>query len=100
MAAAFAGAAAALFGADRPWAAFAAWLAVHALYGVASGSFWALVVALTCPPLLVAGFRPDGEETPLWLEAAFVGAFYGVPLTFVGVLGRRLWQLRRPAADA
>lgn len=98
VAAAFATTAAALFGEDRPWAFVAGWLAVHLLYGIVSGSFWALVVALVCPPLLVAGFEPDGHDTALWVQAAFVGAFYGVPLTFIGVVARRLWRLRRGAA--
>lgn len=95
VAAAFAASAAALFGEDRPWAVFVAWLAVHVLYGIVSGSLWSLVIVLTCPPLFVAAFKPDGYETPLWVEAAFVGAFYGVPFAFMGVLARRIWQLRR-----
>ena len=99
VAAAFAATAAALFGEDRPWPFVAAWLAVHLLYGIVSGSFWALVVALTCPPLLVAGFKPDGDDTALWVQAFFVGAFYGVPLTFMGVVARRLWRLRRQAVE-
>ena len=99
VAAAFAATAAALFGEDRPWAFVAGWLAVHLLYGIVSGSFWALVVALTCPPLLVAGFKPDGDDTALWVQALFVGAFYGVPLTFMGVVARRLWRLRRRASE-
>ena len=99
VAAAFAAAAAALFGEDRPWQYLVAWLAVHVAYGLVSGSFWALVVALTCPPLFVAGLKPDeGGDTALWVQAVFVGAFYGVPLTFVGVVARRLWRLRRAAA--
>jgi hypothetical protein len=99
VAAAFAATAAALFGEDRSWPFVVAWLGVHALYGVASGSFWALATALTCPPLFVAGLKPDGEDTALWVEALFVGAFYGVPLTFIGVVARRLWRLRRQSAE-
>jgi hypothetical protein len=99
VAAAFAATAAWLFDDERSWAFFTAWLAVHVLYGIVSGSFWALVIALTCPPLLVAGFKPDGGyDTALWVQAVFVGAFYGVPLTFIGVVARRLWRLRRLAA--
>jgi hypothetical protein len=99
VAAAFAATAAALFGEDRPWQYLLAWLAVHVLYGVVSGSFWALVVALTCPPLFVAGLKPDSDDGQLWVAAAFVAAFYGVPLTFMGVVARRLWRLRRRAAE-
>ena len=98
VAAAVAATAAALFGEDRPWAFVAGWLAVHLLYGVVSGAFWALVVALTCPPLFVAGLKPDGDDGELWVAALFVGAFYGVPLTFMGVVARRIWRLRRRAA--
>jgi hypothetical protein len=71
---------------------FLAWLGVHVLYGAANGSFWSLLIAVTCPPLFVAASSSD------WLEAAFVGAFYGVPLTFIGVVARRIWRLRRLAA--
>jgi hypothetical protein len=99
VAAGFAVTAAALFGEDRPWPYVAGWLGVHLLYGVVSGSFWALAVALTCPPLFVAGIKPDeGHDTELWVQAAYIGAFYGVPLTFIGVVARRLWRLRRAAA--
>ena len=50
---------------------------------------------LTCPPLFVAMFAADGYDTALWLESAFVEAFYGVPFAFMGILARRIWQLRR-----
>ena len=76
-------------------------LAVHVLYGIVSGSFWALVIVLTCPPLFVAMFAEDGYDTSLWLESAFVEAFYGVPFAFLGILARRIWQLRhRELPDA
>ena len=68
---------------------FLGWLAVHTLYGAANGSFWSLLIAATCPPLFVAA------SSASWLEAAFVGVFYGLPLTFIGVVARRLWLLRR-----
>jgi hypothetical protein len=74
---------------------FLGWLAVHVLYGIVSGSFWALLIVLTCPPLFVAMFAEDGYDTSLWLESAFVEAFYGVPFAFLGILARRIWQLRR-----
>jgi hypothetical protein len=74
---------------------FLGWLAVHVLYGIVSGSFWALVIVLTCPPLFVAMFAEDGYDTSLWLESAFVEAFYGVPFAFLGILARRIRQLRR-----
>jgi hypothetical protein len=66
------------------------------LYGVASGSFWALVIVVTCPPLLVATTSGNADDTPLWLQSFFVELFYGVPFAFMGVVGRRLWQARRP----
>jgi hypothetical protein len=74
---------------------FLAWFAVHVLYGLVSGSFWALLIVVTCPPLFVATSSGDGGDTPLWLQAFFVEAFYGVPFAFVGVVGRRLWRMRR-----
>jgi hypothetical protein len=99
VAAVFAASAAAIFvaGDERNGSLplFLGWLAVHVLYGIVSGSFWALVIVLTCPPLFVAMFAADGYDTPLWLESAFVEAFYGVPFAFMGILGRRIWQLRR-----
>ena len=99
LAAAFAASAAALFvlGDERngSLALFLAWLAVHVLYGVVSGSFWALLIVVTCPPLFVATTSGNGDDTPLWLQAAFVEAFYGVPFAFVGILARRIWHLRR-----
>lgn len=101
MAAAFAAAAAALFvqGDERggSLAFFLAWLAVHVLYGIASGSFWALLIVLTCPPLFVAATSGNGDDTPLWLQSFFVEAFYGISFVFIGIVGRRLLQLRRPA---
>jgi hypothetical protein len=97
--AAFAASAAALFvlGDERDGSLpfFLAWVAVHVLYGLAAGSFWALLIVVTCPPLFVATSSGNGDDTPLWLQAAFVEAFYGVPFAFVGILARRIWQLRR-----
>ena len=99
VAAAFAAAAAAIFvaGDERNGSLpiFLGWLAVHVLYGVVSDSFWALVIVLTCPPLFVAMFAADGYDTSLWLESAFVEAFYGVPFAFMGILARRIWRLHR-----
>jgi ABC-type transport system involved in multi-copper enzyme maturation permease subunit len=98
--AAVAAAAAALFVAgndrDDSLAFFLAWLFLHVLYGCAVGSFWVLAVVLAAPPLLVALAGSNGDDTPLWLQAASVELFYGVPFAFLGVLGRRLWQARRP----
>ena len=98
--AAVAAGAAALFvlGNDRndSLAFFLAWLLLHVLYGFVAGSFWTLAVVLSAPPLLVAAAGSNGDDTPLWLQAASVELFYGVPFAFVGVLGRRLWQARRP----
>ena len=100
VAAAFAAAAAALFvwGDERDGSLpfFLGWLAVHVLYGFASGSFWALAIVLVCPPLFVAAAQDTGEDTPLWLQALFVEAFYGVSFAFMGIVGRRLLRLRRP----
>jgi hypothetical protein len=99
VAAVFAASAAAIFvaGDERNGSLplFLGWLAVHVLYGIVSGSFWALVIVLTCPPLFVAMFAADGYDTELWLESAFIEAFYGVPFAFMGILARRIWQLRR-----
>ena len=96
--AAFAASAAALFvlGDERNGSLpfFLAWFAVHVLYGVGSGSFWALLIAVSCPPLFVAASSGNGDDTPLWLQAFFVEAFYGIPFVFVGILARRIWQLR------
>src|SRR5687768_13618599 len=78
---------------------FLGWLAVHVLYGIVSGSFWALVIVVSCPPLFVAMFAADGDDGALWLQSAFVEAFYGVPFAFMGILGRRIWQLRRLAHE-
>ena len=105
MAAAFAAAAAALFvlGDERDGSLpfFLAWFAVHVLYGIVSGSFWALLIVVSCPPLFVAAGSGNGDDTPLWLQSFFVEAFYGVPFAFVGILARRIWQLRRrPALPA
>jgi hypothetical protein len=104
VAAAFAASAAALFvaGEDREGSLpfFLAWLAVHVLYGIVSGSFWALLIVVTCPPLFAATSSSTGGDSPLWLQAAFVEAFYGVPFSFMGVLARRIWQLhRRPRLE-
>ena len=102
VAAAFAAAAATLFvlgderGGSLPF--FLAWLAVHVLYGIVSGSFWALLIVVTCPPLFVATRSGNGDDTPLWLQAFFVEAFYGVSFAFMGIVGRRLWQARHPPA--
>jgi hypothetical protein len=99
VAAAFAASAAALFVAgderDGSLPFFLAWFAVHVLYGLASGSFWALLIVVTCPPLFVATSSGDGGDTPLWLQAFFVEGFYGVPFAFVGIVARRLWRIRR-----
>ncbi len=99
VAAAFAASASTLFvlGDERDGSLpfFLAWLAVHVLYGIVSGSFWALLIVVSCPPLFVATSSGTSEDTPLWVQAAFVEAFYGVPFTFVGVVGRRLWRARR-----
>ncbi|HEY8103089.1 MAG TPA: hypothetical protein VIE18_01145 [Gaiellaceae bacterium] len=74
---------------------FLAWLALHVLYGLASGSFWAFLIVVTCPPLFVATASGNGDDTPLWLQAAFVEVFYGVPFAFIGIVARRLRQARR-----
>ena len=74
---------------------FLAWLGFHVAYGVLAGSFWALAVVLTCPPLLVAVWADQVGETPLWLQSASVELFYGVPFAFLGIVARRLWQARR-----
>ena len=98
--AAFSAAAAALFvlGDERDGSLpfFLGWLAAHVAYGILAGSFWALAVVVLCPPLLVALTSSNGDDTPLWLQAASVEAFYGVPFAFIGVVGRRLWLARRP----
>lgn len=105
VAAVFAASAAALFvlGDERNGSLvfFLAWVAVHILFGIVSGSFWALLIVVTCPPLFVAASSGNGDDTPLWLQAGFVEAFYGVPFAFVGILARRIWQLRhRELPDA
>ena len=99
VAAAFAASAALLFveGDERngSLAFFLAWAAVHVLYGIFSASFWALLIVVTCPPLFVAAASGS------WLAATFVELFYGVPFAFTGVVGRRIWELRRrPALPA
>lgn len=99
LAGAFAAAAAALFvegdarGGSLPF--FLGWLAVHVLYGLVNGSFWALPIVVACPPLFVATASGDGEGDPLWLEALFVEAFYGISFAFIGIVARRIWQARR-----
>jgi hypothetical protein len=99
IAAAFAASAATLFvlgdERDGSLAFFLAWFAVHVLYGTFSGSFWALLIVASCPPLFVAASSGNGDDTPLWLQAFFVEAFYGVPFAFVGIVARRLWRIRR-----
>ena len=101
--AAFAAAAATIFvlgdARDGSLPYFLLWLAVHVLYGIVSGSFWSLLIVLVCPPLLIAGFRPDGYEMPPWLEAAFIEVFYGLPFAFMGIVARRLWRLRHPKLE-
>ena len=103
VAAVFAASAAALFveGDDRNGSLpfFLGWLIVHVLFGIVNGSFWALVIVVTCPPLFVAMFAPDGDDETLWLQSAFVEVFYGVPFAFMGIVGRRIWQLRRQARE-
>jgi hypothetical protein len=95
VAAAFAGAAAWLFveGEERDGSLpfFLAWVAVHVLFGLASGSLAALLIALACPPLFAAAASGD------WLDAFFVELFYGVAFVFAGVAARRVWTLRRQA---
>jgi hypothetical protein len=104
VAAAFAASAAVLFvmGDERDGSLpfFLAWAAVHVLYGLLTGSFWALLIVVTCPPLFVATSSGNGDDMPLWLQSFFVEAFYGVPFAFIGVLARRLWQLRRQELPA
>ena len=93
--AAFAGTAAWLFvegeerGGSLPF--FLAWIAAHVLFGLASGSLAALLVAVACPPLFVAAASGD------WLDALFVELFYGIAFVFAGVAARRVWALRRQA---
>ena len=98
----FAAAAAAIFvaGEERNGSLplFLGWLAVHVLYGIVSGSFWSLLIVLTCPPLFVAMFAADGDDTELWLQSVFVEGFYGVPFAFMGILARRIWLLHHPPA--
>jgi hypothetical protein len=80
---------------------FLAWFALHVLYGIVTGSFWTLLIVVTCPPLFVAMSSGNGDETPLWLQAVSVEAFYGVPFAFMGILARRIWELRRrPHSEA
>ena len=99
VAATFAASAAALFvlGDERDGSLpfFLAWFAVHVLFGIVRGSFWALLIVIACPPLFVAAGSGNGDDTPLWLQSFFVESFYGVPFAFIGILARRIWQLRR-----
>jgi hypothetical protein len=95
LAAAFAGTAAWLFvegeerGGSVPF--FLAWVVVHVLFGFANGSLAALVIAVTCPPLLVAAGSAD------WADALFVELFYGLAFAFAGVVAHRARDLRRRA---
>ena len=99
VAAAFAASAAAFFvlGDERDGSLpfFLAWFVVHVLYGIVSGSFWALLIVVTCPPLFAATSTGANGDSPLWLQAIFVEGFYGVPFAFVGIVARRLWRFRR-----
>jgi hypothetical protein len=96
LAAAFSGSAAWLFAEgearDGSLPFFLAWIVVHVLFGLASGSLTALPIAIACPPLFVAAGSAD------WLDALFVELFYGVAFVFTGVVLRRAWELRRRAA--
>jgi len=102
-AAAFAAAAAALYvlGDERDGSLpfFLGWLALHVLYGAAAASFWALAIVVLAPPLLVALTSSNGDDTPLWLQAASVELFYGIPFAFMGVVGSRLWFARRRRSE-
>jgi hypothetical protein len=93
LAAMFAAAAAWLFtegdARDGSLPLFLAWIVVHVLYGLSSGSLAALLIAITCPPLFVAARSGD------WLDALFVELFYGVAFVFTGVVARRVWEGRR-----
>jgi hypothetical protein len=80
---------------DAPGWLFLAWLVLHAAYGAALASFWALPVALLVP-VAIAPLPWDGGDTELWVQAAFAEGFYGLPFVFIGVIGRRLWEARRP----
>ncbi len=80
---------------DAPGALFLVWLAVHLAYGAIVGEFWALPVALLVP-VAIAPTPWDGTDTALWVQAAFAEIFYGIPFIFIGVIGRRLWLMRRP----
>jgi hypothetical protein len=81
---------------SAPGALFLVWLGVHLAYGAIVASFWALPVALLVP-LAIAPTPWDGYDTELWMQAAFAEIFYGIPFVFIGVIGRRLWQIHRPA---
>ena len=96
----FVAAAAAIFVVGDEWDSgpaglFLVWLGVHVLYGALFASFWALPVTLVVP-LVIAPLPWDGKDTELWVQAAFAELFYGIPFVFIGVVGRRLWQARRP----
>lgn len=79
-----------------PGGLFVVWLAVHLAYGAALATFWTLPVALLVPAA-IAPLPWDGEDTALWVQAAFAEGFYGAPFVFIGVVARRLWQARAPS---
>jgi hypothetical protein len=79
---------------DAPGWLFLVWLVLHTAYGAALASFWALPVTLLVP-VAIAPLPWDGEDTELWVQAAFAEGFYGLPFVFIGVIGRRLWEVRR-----
>ena len=96
----FVAAAAAIFVVGDEWdsgpaALFLVWLGVHVAYGAVLATFWALPIALLVP-LVIAPLPWDGNDTELWVQAAFAELFYGVPFVFIGVIGVRLWRARRP----
>lgn len=82
---------------DGPAGLFVVWLAAHLAYGAAVATFRALPVTLLVPLAIAPLPWQSGEETAYWTQAAFAELFYGIPFVFIGVVGRRLWQARRPA---